>query len=128
LCDFIAEPAPVGMKLYDPILAVTLASAPAIAAPRHDLSVATANMLDFNTLSPEGDWHQRYSNLVTQIVGSGLPPDIIALTETRGWESCWLTTTAQDYDAFDPSAPRRHRRAVPDRIPRRGGVHNPSCN
>jgi hypothetical protein len=92
------------MKLSLPILAaVVAASHPASAAPRNDLSFVTANMLDFNDLSPEGNWQTRYGNLARQIAMSGAPPDIISINEVGGWQSCFLGfgPSAGDYDGFD---------------------------
>ena len=127
------------MKLSLPILAaVVVASHPASAAPRNDLSFVTANMLDFNDLSPEGNWQTRYGNLAHQIASSGAPPDIISINEVGGWQTCFLGfgPGASDYDGFDQIIYNLHlQTGVQYRIAffvggngSFGGINNSRCN
>src|SRR4051812_37146442 len=70
--------------------------------PKVSLSVVTANM---GNAADEGPfmWKDKVDHFSAAISANGPAPDIISMTESAGWWSCWVPPwrRADDYDMVD---------------------------
>jgi hypothetical protein len=68
--------------------------------PKPNLTVVSANMANAITYPGNITWKDKADRFVFMIVGTGMIPDIISMTESSGWTYCGSDTTG-DYDMVD---------------------------